>query len=190
MRRTLLLASAALLLAGCSSTSPTVNTEPVKVPAAVTTNPPPKEAASTTSSAVARKAKLGDTIEIKARGTDLAVTLVRIVDPAKGGDELIHPAAGHHYVAVQVRIVNKGQKVYSDDPVVNVKAKNADGEAMSKTFTTTTAGADMPTSVDLTPGDTALGFVDFEVPDGQKIAQVQYALTTFGGDGVAQWTLS
>lgn len=188
MRRTLLLAAATLLLAGCSKSTPTVNTQPVQAPAAASTSAPSK-AATSTPSAPAKKAKLGDTVNIKARDTDLAVTLVKIVDPAKGTDEFMHPDVGKHYVAVQIRIVNQGQKVYSDDPAADVKAKNADGESMSTAFTTTTAGADLPTSVDLTPGDAALGFVDFEVPDGQKITQVQYALVSFGGDSVAQWTV-
>lgn len=193
MRRTTALTAAAavLALAGCSKSEPTVNTAPASnVPPAAGSTTAAAPAKTSTTSAAPKKAKLGDTVTIKTRNTDLAVTLVKIVDPAKGADEFMNPAAGHHYVAVQIRIVNNGQAVYSDDPAVDVKAKNAAGETMSTAFTTTTAGADMPTSVDLTPGDTALGFVDFEVPDGQKITQVQYAVAMVGGDGVAQWTLS
>ena len=191
MHRTLSAAAAVALATGltaCSSSK--VSTTPANsptVPAAAAHSTAPSTAATT--SASQKKAGLGDTIEISGRDTKLAVTLVKIVDPAKGSDDIIVPDAGKHFVAVQVRIVNKGQKVYSDDPAADVKVKNAVGETMSIAFATTTAGADMPNSVDLTPGDTALGFVDFQVPDGQKIAQVQYALLSFGGDSVAQWTI-
>jgi len=191
MRRTLS-AAAVLALAGataaCSSntvsTAP-ANTATTQAAAAHSTAP----VAAATTSAPQKKAHLGDTVNIGGRDTSLAVTLVKIVDPAQGSDEFTKPDAGKHFVAVQIRVVNKGQKVYSDDPAADVKVKNAVGETMSIAFATTTAGADMPNSVDLTPGDTALGFVDFQVPDGQKIAQVQYALLSFGGDSVAQWTI-
>jgi len=191
MHRTLSAAAAVALAAGLTACSLSkVSTTPANgptAPAAAAHSTAPSTAATT--SAPQKKAGLGDTINVTDRDTNLAVTLVKIVDPAQGSDEFTKPEAGKHFVAVQVRIVNKGQKVYSDDPAADVKVKNAVGETMSIAFATTTAGADMPNSVDLTPGDTALGFVDFQVPDGQKIAQVQYALISLGGDHVAQWTI-
>lgn len=187
MRRTLTAAVLTLAagLSACSSAK--VNTTPAQPnePAATTAH----SAAAATTSSAPKKAHLGDTVDIAGRNTKLAVTLVKIVDPAKGSDEFTIPDAGKHFVAVQIKIVNQGTSVYSDDPQADVKVKNAAGETMSIAFATTTAGADMPSSVDLTPGDTALGFVDFQVPDGQKIAQVQYALISLGGDSVAQWTI-
>ena len=187
MRRTPTIAAALTLtaaLGACSSAK--VNTTPANSAAAAATT---HAAAPTSASTAPKKAHLGDTIEISGRDTKLAVTLVKIVDPAKGSDEFTVPGAGKHFVAVQIRIANQGDSVYSDDPQADVQVKNAAGETMSIVFATTTAGADMPSSVDLTPGDTALGFVDFEVPDGQKITQVQYALVSLGGNHVAQWML-
>ena len=188
MRRTVLPAAAvALMLAGCSRPVASVNTTPA--PNTPSTTAAAQAATTPTPSKPSKQAKVGDTVTIAARDTHLAVTLVKIVDPAKGADDFSVPAKGKHFIAVQIRVTNTGTAVYSDNPVVDVKAKNAAGESMSMAFATTTAGADMPSSVDLVPGDTALGFVDFEVPDGQKIAQVQYALFSFGGDNVAQWTI-
>ncbi|ACU71809.1 hypothetical protein Caci_2900 [Catenulispora acidiphila DSM 44928] len=172
-------------LGGCTSAK--VNTTPVAPAEAATTAA--HAAATSSTSAAPKKAGLGDTVKISGRNAKLAVTLVKIVDPAKGSDEFTVPDAGKHFVALQVRVVNQGSGVYSDDPQADVTVKNAAGETMSIAFATTTAGADMPSSVNLTAGDTALGFVDFQVPDGQKITQVQYALTSLGGDNVAQWTI-
>lgn len=178
--------AAAAGLTACTSSS--VNTTPANV-ASTPAGAVHSSAAPTTASSAPKKARLGDTVNISDQKTSLAVTLVKIVDPAKGSDEFTVPDPGKHFIAVQIRVVNQGASVYSDDPQADVKVKNAAGETMSIAFGTTTAGADMPTSVDLTPGDTALGFVDFQVPDGQKIAQVQYALISLGGDNVAQWTI-
>lgn len=178
--------AAAAGLTACTSSS--VNTTPANV-ASTPAGAVHSSAAPATVSSAPKKARLGDTVNISDQKTSLAVTLVKIVDPAKGADEFTVPDAGKHFVAVQIKVVNTGKAVYSDDPQADVKVKNAAGETMSIAFATTTAGADMPLSVDLTPGDTALGFVDFQVPDGQKIAQVQYAVISFRGDNVAQWTL-
>lgn len=188
MRRTLTATAAIALtaaLAACTSAKVSTTPAPPNEVAATTSH----AAASATASSAPKKAHLGDTIDISDQKTKLAVTLVKIVDPAKGSDEFTVPDAGKHFVALQVRVINKGAAVYSDDPAADVKAKNAAGESMSIAFATTTAGADMPNSVDLAPGDTALGFVDFQVPDGQRIAQVQYAVISFRGDNVAQWTI-
>lgn len=185
MRRTLTATAAIALTAALGAcTSAKVSTTPASPNEVATTSH-----AATSATAAPRKARLGDTIDISDQKTKLAVTLVKIVDPAKGADEFTVPDAGKHFIAVQVRVTNKGAAVYSDDPAAEVKVKNAAGESMSMAFATTTAGADMPNSVDLVPGDTALGFVDFQVPDGQRIAQVQYAVISFGGDNVAQWTI-
>lgn len=192
MRRTP--TAAAITLAACAAlsgcTSAKVNTAPAAPPSEAVTGASHAAAAATTAApSPAKKAGLGDTVKLNARDTKLAVTLVKIVDPAKGSDEFTAPDAGKHFVAIQFRVVNQGSGVYSDDPQADVSVKNAAGETMSIAFATTTAGADMPSSVNLTPGDTALGFVDFQVPDGQKITQVQYALISLGGDHVAQWTI-
>lgn len=195
MRRTLSTAAVIALTAALAAcTSSNVNTTPaanqVQTSAAGHTSSAAAPASPSSSSAPQKKAGVGDTISLKGHldGDVLEVTLVKVVDPAQGADEFTKPDTGKHFVAIQIKIVNRGQKVYSDDPQMDVKVKNAAGETMSIAFATTTAGADMPSSVDLTPGDTALGYVDFQVPDGQKITQVQYTLSGLD-DHVAQWTI-
>lgn len=177
-------AAAAFALAGCQSTT-TVNTTPANTSAAAATHAPTKGAPA--SSAAPTKAGIGSAIDLKGDGGDfIQVTLVKIVDPAKSTNEFLTPDAGKHFVAVQLRIVNKGGAVYSDDPQMETKVKDALGESFDVDFADTTAGASMDSGLKLAPGDTALGFLTFQVPDGQKIAQVQYSVSLFGGN-VAQW---
>jgi len=189
MRRTALpvtAVAAVLTLAGCQSTT-TVNTTPANTgaaQAAATTG----KAAPATPAPAPKKAGVGSTIVLKGEkdGDVLEVTLVKVVDPAKSTNEYITPDAGKRYVAVQLRIVNKGSAVYSDDPQMETKAKDALGESFDIDFADTTAGVSMDSGLNLAPGDTALGFLTFQVPTGQKITQVQYSSGLFGGS-VAQW---
>lgn len=179
-------ATAALTLAGCQSTATTVNTTPAGTSAAPAAHTSAKGAPATP--AAPKKAGVGSTIDLKGEkaGDVLAVTLVKIVDPAKSTNEYITPDAGKRYVAVQLRIVNKGTAVYSDDPQAETSAKDALGESFDVDFSDTAAGVSMTSGLNLAPGDTTLGFLTFQVPDGQKITQVQYSSGLFGGS-VAQW---
>lgn len=192
MRRTLLLtASTALLLAGCSKSEPTVNTQPVKAPAAASTTAAAAPVKTTATSAAPTKAKLGDTITIKDHDTDIAVTLVKIVDPAKSTDEFRTPAAGKRFVAVQVRILNVDSKAYTADPMARTVAKDADGEVFDADFSPaeTAAGQPMDSGLTLAPGEKALGVMTFEVPSSVKLVTMQYSTHGMRGGGAAQWML-
>jgi hypothetical protein len=181
--------TAALTLASCRSTT-AVNTTPASTSAAGApdaTSAKSKPAATPT--APAKKAGVGSAIDLKGTGGGaLQVTLVKIVDPAAPDNEFLTPSAGTHFVAVQLRIVNKGTAAYSDDPQMETKVKDAEGESFAINFGGTTAGTAMDPGLNLAPGDTALGFLTFQVPDGKKITQVQYSVSLFGGN-VAQWTI-
>jgi hypothetical protein len=54
-------------------------------------------------------------------------------------------------------------------------------------LSTTTAGIQLPSDVNLTTGAKSLGYVTFDVPKGDSVAQAQYALSMFGN--VAQWQI-
>lgn len=191
MRRTLLLTVSVLLLAGCSSSTPTVNTEPVKVPAAAdssTTSAPSKAA---TTSVAPKAAKVGDTIDLSGGDEHIQITLVKVVDPAKSTDEYRTPKAGNRFIAVQMRIVNVNSKAYTGDPMARTVAKDADGQVFEADFSPaqTDVGQPMDSGLTLAPGDKALGVLTFEVPSGVKLVTVQYSTHAFNNGKTAQWTL-
>lgn len=117
------------------------------------------------------------------------MTVVKVVDPDSSGNQFETPSAGDRFESIQFRIVNAGTQTYQDDPLVEISAKDAAGQNMQQeTVTATAAGAQMPSNVNLAPGDTALGFVTFDVPSGDKIAQAQYSLVAgFGSTG--EWQI-
>ena len=159
--------------AGCGS--PGVSTTPVQAPPTGSTPTTP----ATHSTASSRKAGVGDTIALSdsATGKNIAVTVVKVVDPDAPSDAYETPPAGDRFESVQFRIVNTGTAAYQDDPLVDIAAKDAAGQSMQQdVVTSTAAGAQMPSSVNLAPGDTALGFVTFDTPVGDKITQAQYSI--------------
>lgn len=104
------------------------------------------------------------------------MTVVSVVDPDSPANQFESPSAGDRYESVQFRIVNSGTSAYQDDPLSEASAKDAAGQNMQLAFVSSTAaGAQMSSSVNLAPGDTALGFITFDVPAGDRIAQVQYS---------------
>jgi hypothetical protein len=198
MRRTPVFAAATLTLtatlAACTSTS--VNTTPaganqVQTTAAhAGTSAAPSTPAPSTPAAK-KPAGVGDAIDLQSTkaGNVLEVTLTKVVDPSTAASDFFKPDAGKRYVAVQLRITNKGHATYSEDPQILAKTKDAAGQIYSIDFgTDTTAGPLMDSGLNLAPGDSTLGFLVFQVPTGQKVTQVQYSLSMLGG-AVAQWAI-
>ena len=149
-------------------------------PASPSTSTPASPPTSTaTSTPAAHKAAVGDTIDLSdsASGKHIAVTVVKVIDPDAVSNGFETPPGGDRFESIQFRIVNVGSGAFQDDPLIEITAKDAAGQNMQQhTVTSTAAGAQMPSSVNLSPGDTALGFVTFDVPAGDKIAQTQYTL--------------
>lgn len=180
MKRSGIAAMASIVLsafaAGCGSGG--VSTTPAKAP-------------STAPTASAQKAGVGDTINLAdtASGENIAVTVVKVVDPDSSTNQFETPPAGDRFESIQFRVMNTGKGTYQDDPLVEITAKDAAGQSMQQeVVTSTAAGAQMPSSVNLAVGDVALGFVTFDVPSGDRIAQAQYSISLgFGTTG--EWQI-
>lgn len=166
-----------VLVAGCGS-------------AGVSTTP--AQSSTPTHGATAQEAGIGDTINLSdtANGDDIAVTVVKVADPDAADDGFSTPPAGDRFVSVQYRIVNTGKGSYQDDPYNEISAKDAAGQTMRQEIAiATTAGAQLPSSMNLAPGDTSLGYVTFDVPGGDKIAQTQYTLNLGFTGTTGEWQI-
>jgi hypothetical protein len=178
-----LLAVAALVfaLSGCSGTS--IKQEPDQPGSGETTEaaPEPKKAA-----------KVGDTITLRGNeeGLTIAVTVVKVVDPAKSKDEYSVPQEGNRYVAVQFTLKNVGEVAYGDTPGNGAKLVDTEGQGFDSTFADTRAGPSMSSDVKLARGNTSKGFITFEVPKASKVQQVQFTLESGFGPETGEWTLT
>ncbi|MFF4651259.1 DUF4352 domain-containing protein [Streptomyces sp. NPDC001380] len=134
-----------------------------------------------------KAAKVGDTISLKGMETTADVTVLKVVDRAKGADEFNTPDAGKRFVAVQFRIRNTGRKAYSDSPSNGAKVVDAEGQGFDSWIADTAAGPGFPADVHLAPGGTAKGFITFQVPKGARIDKVQFGMDSGFADQTGQW---
>lgn len=150
--------------------------------------------AKTAATASAKAAKVGDSITLtgETAGDKLSVTLVKIVSSGvRATDGFSSPDAGKHYVAVQFRLTNSGTGSYSDDPYLDVQVLDAAGQSYQPDYTLTasSAGQGLASSIEIAPGDSQLGYVVVQMPDGDKPATIQYSLDA-GLGATAQWRAS
>jgi hypothetical protein len=181
-----------LTLAGCSSST----SKPAAAPpiSSVPSSQAPAATSAASSATPPKSAKatgIGDTVDLASTkaGNTLQVTLTKVVDPSTPANPTPGSTAGTRYVAVQLRIANKGIDAYNQPPWELLKARDAAGESFAADpAVDTTAGPSMDPSLSLAAGDTTLGYLVFKVPAGQKLTRVQYTLSSRGG-AVAMWTI-
>ncbi|WP_329376108.1 DUF4352 domain-containing protein [Streptomyces sp. NBC_01351] len=134
---------------------------------------------------------LGTTVTLNGqRGEKVDVTVLKVVDPAASAQEFFEPDPGNRYVSVQFRLKNSGTVPYKDSPVngatlIDTEGQQFDADVVAKT----TAGPRLPVSLTITPGNTALGYLTFELPDGSKPATVQFTPNSGFADDVGEWKL-
>lgn len=157
------------------------------------TTPPQGSASSGQKSPVAAAAPspvpVGHTLSLTGinAGEKLDVTVVKVVDPARG-TALSSPPPGKRLVAVRFRLHNTGSTTYNDSPANGAKVVDTEGQGFDSAIAdTTSAGANFPATTTVSPGGKALGFIVFEVPAGSKLALVQFALDSGFSTDVGQW---
>ncbi|MFC8247620.1 DUF4352 domain-containing protein [Streptomyces chartreusis] len=177
----------AITLSACADKETTTTPE-TTLPERTTTTPTER---SPTPSKAQTIASVGDTLNLTGTEEDekVAVTLVKVVDPAPPENEFSSPEAGNRFVAVQFRLKNNGPEVFDDAPDNDAKIRDTQGQQFTPTVQDTAAGPGFGGSVTLTPGDTALGFVTFEVPTNSEIAKVQFTLSSGFARNVGEWSL-
>ncbi|GJF32964.1 hypothetical protein KNE206_56640 [Kitasatospora sp. NE20-6] len=183
--------AAALLAASAACGTHEVVTRPAGVSPAVTGSAAAAGTASGPSSRPAQ-ARVGDTLELAGRepGSVMAVTVTAVADPAEAADGFSAPEAGERLVAVQFRLHNTGTATYADSPYNSAAVIDEQGQGFGAAITTrTTAGPAFPGAVHVAPGDTALGYIAFEVPAAARLARVQFTPDSGFADRTGRWAL-
>ncbi|MFF7953956.1 DUF4352 domain-containing protein [Streptomyces griseorubiginosus] len=135
-------------------------------------------------------ASVGDTLTLTGDESEkVAVTVVKVVDPAAGKDEFSSPDSGKRFVAVQFRLKNVGSKVFDDAPDNDAKVKDEQGQQFDPSLLETSAGPGFGGSVTLPSGDSGLGFINFEVPATARITKIQFTLNSGFANDVGQWNV-
>lgn len=193
MRRMLSLALSGLLAVAVACSDETVSTTPASSPPVSRTPAQETPATASPSPTPSRaSAAVGDTLDLTGIGDDekLAVTVVRVVDPAGAKNQYASPGAGMRFLAVQFRLKNTGTAVYKDSPSNGATVVDTQGQQFDTAYEDTSAGPGFPGSVTIAPGDTGLGFITFEVPTSSKITKVQFAMNSGFSGNAGQWNVS
>ncbi|GGV05294.1 DUF4352 domain-containing protein [Streptomyces spectabilis] len=138
-------------------------------------------------------ADLGSTLSLTGirSGERLDVTALKVVDPAANANAYFGPDPGNRFVAVQFRLENTGDGPYKDSPANGAELVDTDGQRFSASWVAeTTAGPSFPGSVSISPGDTALGYVTFELPRTAQPEKVQFTMDSGFSDDVGEWDVT
>ena len=176
-------------LAACASTSvsrtPASDTAPVSAPASQAAPPSPSASPSDTTTG-----HLGDTFQItdNTDGWSYSVTLVKILDPAQPDNSFDAASAGKRLVGAEFKLTGITGNA-QDDSNNDAAVQGSDSQVYSPTFATLAAGTNFDSGdFNLRPGSSEVGWVTFEVPDGVKVAEVQWNPSLTGSP--ATWVIS
>jgi hypothetical protein len=91
-------------------------------------------------------------------------------------------------IALELRYKNIGSASYSESILTDVTVLDAASHSYSIDLAgDTTAGPGFPSDlVNIAPGESADGFVTFQVPTATPVAQVKLGVSVFGGD-TGEW---
>lgn len=118
------------------------------------------------------------------------MTLVKMVDPAPPANQYQVPAVGMREVALELRYKNVGSATYNQSILTDVTAIDQASHSYSIDIGgDTTAGPGFPSDlVNIAPGETADGFVSFQIPQGTPVTEVKLGLDFGLGSGdTGEW---
>jgi hypothetical protein len=171
------------VIAACSSTTKAASPAASSTAAATPTARPTPSPTNTLSGPVGTVYKVTDD-----SGNVMTVKLTQVIDPAQGADQYTTPNNGFRFVSA-VFTLNGVSGTFSDDA-------NSDATLIGSNSQTYTFDASNLAGVtnfnngeyNLTPGQTSVGAVAFQVPDRVKVSSIQWGGTF--GSSAATWTVS
>ena len=166
-RTAAILTSTALTLTACSSTV----TEATK--------------ATTPASSTTTKANhVGDTLQV---GPE-AVTLHTVTAPATPVDQYSSAPSGNTLASAQFTIKNTGTKPIASDANNNATAIGSNGQTLQIDFSQVAGCTSFSEgNYTITPGSSATGCVNFDLPTGVTVSRVQWSRNTFDDQSVGVW---
>ncbi|MCX4972573.1 DUF4352 domain-containing protein [Streptomyces sp. NBC_00620] len=179
-----------LALTGCSGNDDSVTTKPE--PKATSSKTGSDKSEAPQEPAQEEPARIGDTITLAGMddGSELKVTILKYVDPAKPADpEIFGPEGGKKWAAARFQLVNTGKSTYPDSPSNGAKIADTGGQRFDSTIGDITTGPAMTSDLSLPVGEKAVGWMVWEVPASSKAATIQWAMDSGFADEVGQWNV-
>ena len=199
------LAALALLAGGCGSgdaaapppepappaTTEQAETEP-PAPTAVPAEPEPDELSHEDDHALGDgelldPVALGETVAFAGPGVALEATAADVVDPARGTEDFT-PQRDHRLVAIHVELRNVGDAAYADTPSSGAAVVTSGGDEHGAAIVP--AALQPLGRVELAPGESAGGFLTFEVPREAELVELRLTPLSGFGPETAVWSLT
>ena len=157
-----------------------------------TTASPPASTATTQQASSAQIASIDSPITLSGNGGEkMQVTVLAVQDPLT-----VNPAAdtadpGTRFVSVKIRLTDVGSTAYGDSPSNGaVLLDNADQQAKSTIVSGGPAGNGFAPQANIPPGGTEVGWIPFEINQGNQPAKFQFTLNSGFADQIGQWALA
>ncbi|SEH00353.1 protein of unknown function [Nonomuraea solani] len=137
-------------------------------------------------------ATIGGSITLAGRdpGLQVAVTVVKLINPATPAEDFLKPKSGNKFVALEVTLQNAGQAVYSDSPTNGATLIDGQGQQYRSTVYRVREGQSFGGSATINTGDIRRGVIVFEVPEAAKLTKFQFALDSGFAEQKGEWTLN
>jgi len=133
---------------------------------------------------------VGTTLSVSdSSGTKLGVTVEKVIDPASGANKYSKPAAGKHFIGVQLRVHNTATATYQNNAHNETTIVLSNGKTRDAAYKPIGGCGNFDNGqIKLASGTSGTGCVTFQVPNGDKVATVRYGNTVYPGT-TAEWHL-
>jgi hypothetical protein len=122
-------------------------------------------------------------------GDTYRVTLVKVIDPARGADQFSSPDGGKRFVGLVFKIKAVTGSPQNEDANNDAVLVGGNGQNYSADFDGITGYTNFDSgTIHVAQGDTVTGSVTFQVPEGVTVSKVQWsALSGFGS--TVEWNV-
>lgn len=122
-----------------------------------------------------------------ASGDTYRVTLVKVIDPAQGSDQFNTPDQGKRFAAAVFSVKALKGSPQDEDADNDAALVGSNGQTYTADFDSIEGYTDFNSgTIQAAQGDTTVGAVNFQVPDGVKVAKIQW---TEGSGSTVQWNV-
>jgi len=123
------------------------------------------------------------------KGNVYRVTLVRVVDPATGADQLSSPESGKRFVGLVFSVKAVTGSPQDEDANTDAVASGGNGQTYSAAFQALAGYTNFDHgAIHVAQGETVTGSVTFQVPNGVQVSNVRW--TTLSGFGsMVEWNV-
>jgi hypothetical protein len=148
-------------------------------------------ASSPAAAAKAALARVGSYFDVQdSSGDTYRVTLVKVIDPAKGADEFSTADNGKRLVGAVFTIKALSGSPQNEDADNDAALVGSNGQTYNFDVASIAGYTDFSSgTIHVAQGETTTGAVTFQVPDGVKVAKVQWTAGSGFGSTV-QWDVS